>query len=243
MSARRIITLLAAVSLAFAPVSAAPASATTTTAAVPGLPGFDVSPAVAVDWNAAKSAGAVFVLLSATQGISVQSPRLEQAVAGARSAGLVVGAAHFALPDTSGGTAQADYFAAHGGAWTADHQTLPGALDLEYNPFGPACYGLSTSSMVRWISDFMTEYRTKTGRSAIIYTTSDWWSQCTGNSGAFATSNPLWLARLATSAGTMPGGWVTYTFWQYANSGSLPGGQDVFNGTMQDLTALADNPS
>ena len=62
--------------------------------------------------------------------------------------GLVRGAYHFALPDHSSGTAQAAWFATHGGAWSADNHTLPGALDIEYNPYGAACYGLSQAAMV-----------------------------------------------------------------------------------------------
>jgi hypothetical protein len=30
-----------------------------------------------------------------------------------------------------------------------------------------------------------------------------------------------------------------YTFWQYADSGSLPGDQDVFNGAYTQLQTLA----
>src|SRR5437763_3758440 len=61
---------------------------------------------------------------------------------------------HFAIPDNSGGATQADYFVAHGGGWSKDGRTLPGALDIEYNPYGATCYGLSHAGMVSWIRAF-----------------------------------------------------------------------------------------
>ena len=75
----------------------------------------------------------------------------------------------------------------------------------------------------------------------MIYTTTDWWSTCTGNYAGFGIDDPLWIARYAASAGLLPNGWGFYTFWQYAPSGKLPGDQDVFNGTYSRLKALATN--
>lgn len=79
-------------------------------------------------------------------------------------------------------------------------------LDIEYNPSGATCYGLSASAMVSWVSDFVDTYKAATGRDPLIYTTDDWWSTCTGNSGAFSGSSPLVLARYGSSPGTIPGG-------------------------------------
>ena len=91
---------------------------------------------------------------------------------------------------------QADYFVAHGGGWSADGQTLPGALDIEYNPYGPnECYGYSQAQMVEWIQSFSDQYHARTTRYPVIYTTLDWWVACTGNSPIFGNNNPLWLAR------------------------------------------------
>lgn len=45
-------------------------------------------------------------------------------------AGLIRGAYHVARPDQSSGNAQAAYFLAHGGGWTGDGKTLPGAVEL-----------------------------------------------------------------------------------------------------------------
>ena len=50
---------------------------------------------------------------------------------GATKNKIIRGGYHFAHPDTSTGAAQANYFLAHGGGWSADGLTLPGAIDLE----------------------------------------------------------------------------------------------------------------
>ncbi|KAI8866616.1 glycoside hydrolase, partial [Ramicandelaber brevisporus] len=149
------------------------------------------------------------------------------------------GAYHFALPNKSSGAAQAKYFVSNGGGWSADGITLPGALDIEYNPYGATCYGLSQSAMVAWIRDFSNTYRSLAGRYPVIYTTTNWWQQCTGNNGSFGTNNPLWIARYASSAGTLPAGWSFHTFWQYADSGPNPGDQDYFNGPSANLQKFA----
>jgi len=88
--------------------------------------------------------------------------------------------------------------------------------------------------MVSWIRDFSNTYYSCVGRYPMIYTTTDWWKTCTGNDAGFG-SNPLWIARWASSVGTLPAGWSNHTFWQYADSGPSPGDQDYFNGDMAGL--------
>jgi GH25 family lysozyme M1 (1,4-beta-N-acetylmuramidase) len=192
-----------------------------------------------VNWSAAWSNGARFAYVKATEGTSYTNPYFAQQYNGSYNVGMIRGSYHFALPDVSAGSTQADYFVAHGGGWSADGKTLPGALDIEYNPYGATCYGKSASGMVSWISSFVNEYHARTGRWATIYTTTNWWTSCTGNYGGFATNNPLWIARYSTSAGTLPAGWGFYTFWQYNDAGVFPGDQDYFNGALDRLQALA----
>jgi GH25 family lysozyme M1 (1,4-beta-N-acetylmuramidase) len=206
-----------------------------------GLPGLDVSHYQGtINWTTVKNQGAQFAYMKATEGTTYKDPTFNANYLNSYNAGLVRGAYHFARPDTSGGAAQADYFATHGGAWSADNQTLPGMLDIEYGP-NSTCYGLSQASMRSWIASFLNEYHAKTGRWATIYTTTDWWTTCTGNYSAFAANDPLAIARYSSSAGTLPAGWSFYTFWQFADSGTFPGDQDVFNGSHDRLLALANN--
>ncbi|KAG0705635.1 glycoside hydrolase family 25 protein [Suillus ampliporus] len=189
-----------------------------------------------VDWTTVKNNGISFVYIKATEGTDYVNPSFSSQYIGATDAGLIRGGYHFAHPDLSSGATQADYFLANGGGWSADGITLPGALDIEYNPSGSECYGLTASQMVSWIQSFSNTYEAATGRYPVIYTTTDWWTTCTGNSAAFGNTNPLWIAIYSTSVGTLPAGWGYETFWQYADSGPNPGDADLFNGDAAGLT-------
>jgi GH25 family lysozyme M1 (1,4-beta-N-acetylmuramidase) len=192
-----------------------------------------------VNWSTAYANGARFAYVKATEGTGYTNPYFAQQYNGSYNVGMIRGAYHFARPDVSSGATQADYFVAHGGGWSGDGKTLPGALDIEYNPYGATCYGLSQASMVSWIRAFSNEYYARTTRYPTIYSTTDWWTTCTGNNSGFGSTSPLWIARYASSAGTLPAGWGYYTFWQNADSGVFPGDQDQFNGAYSQLQAIA----
>lgn len=189
-----------------------------------------------VNWSSQYSAGVRWAYTKATEGNYYTNDYFAQQYNGAYNVGMIRGAYHFANPAGASAVTQANYFVAHGGGWSKDGKTLPGMLDIEYNPYGSTCYGLSKSAMVTWIKSWLAQYKAKTSRDAVIYTTTDWWSQCTGNSTAFNKTNPLWIARYASSPGTLPGGWPYYTMWQYTSS---PIDKDVFNGDLSRVRALA----
>lgn len=190
-----------------------------------------------INWTTQYNAGARFVYIKATEGTSYTDPNFSANYTGSYNAGFIRGAYHFAQPASSSGATQANYFLAHGGRWSGDGKTLPGALDMEYNPSGATCYGLSPSAMGSWIRSFSDTYHSATGVYPVIYTSTSWWNQCV--SGDFSSTNPLWVARYSSSAGTLPSGWSYYTFWQNADSGKFPGDQDQFNGDYSRLQALA----
>jgi GH25 family lysozyme M1 (1,4-beta-N-acetylmuramidase) len=212
-------------------------STTVSAAAASGVNGMDVASwQRTVDWKSWKAKGKSFAYVKATEGTSYTNPYFSSQYTGSANVGMTRGAYHFGIPNGKSGSAQASYFVAHGGGWSRDGRTLPGVLDVEYNPYGSTCYGLSQASMVSWIKSFTTRYKALTSRDAVIYTTTDWWTRCTGNSKSFNRTNPLWIARYASSVGTLPGGWTFYTFWQYTSS---PLDQDRFSGARSRLTVLA----
>ncbi|MEU2954945.1 lysozyme [Streptomyces xanthochromogenes] len=192
-----------------------------------------------VSWPTLWNSGVKWAYVKATEGTYYTNPNFAQQYNGSYGVGMIRGAYHFATPDTTSGAAQADYFVDHGGGWSRDGRTLPGALDIEWNPYGAACYGKSAAGMVSWIGDFLDQYRALTGRDAVIYTATSWWTQCTGNSAAFGASNPLWIARYNTDPGTLPAGWGYQTMWQYTSSGPTVGDHSRFNGAYDRLQALA----
>ena len=192
-----------------------------------------------VAWPTLWSSGVRWAYAKATEGTYYTNPYHAQQYNGSYDVGMVRGAYHFATPDTTSGAAQADYFVDRGGAWSADGRTLPGVLDIEWNPYGDDCYGKSASSMVSWIRDFLDRYRARTGRDAVIYTATSWWKQCTGNYAGFASTTPLWIARYASTVGELPAGWSTYTMWQYTSTGPTVGDHDRFNGTVDRVRSFA----
>ena len=192
-----------------------------------------------VNWQSLWNSGVRWAYVKATESTNYKNPYFTQQYNGSYNVGMIRGAYHFATPNTSSGASQANYFASNGGGWSKDGKTLPGVLDIEYNPYGATCYGLSQAAMVNWIKDFTSTYKARTGRDAVIYTTTNWWSQCTGNNGSFGNTNPLWIARYASSPGALPAGWGFHTFWQYTSTGPIVGDHNVFNGAMDRLKALA----
>jgi GH25 family lysozyme M1 (1,4-beta-N-acetylmuramidase) len=203
-------------------------------------PGLDVSGYQGnVDWNSVAANGAKFAYIKATEGTNYANPYFAQQYNGSYDAGIIRGSYHFAHPDASSGATQADYFIANGGGWSGDGKTLPGALDIEWNPSGDACYGMAGGAMVDWVSSFGNEYHAREGAWPVIYTATSWWSECTGNQGDFSSTNPLWLANYNGSPGTMPYAWGFQTFWQFTDSGTFPGDQDYFNGTYSGVQAIA----
>ncbi|QQQ76234.1 lysozyme [Saccharothrix sp. 6-C] len=187
-----------------------------------------------VDWNYWWGQGKRFAYVKATESTTYRNPYFAQQYNGSYNVGMIRGAYHFALPDRSAGATQADYFVNNGGGWSRDGKTLPGALDMEYNPYGSTCYGLSKASMTSWILSFSDRYHARTGRWPVIYTSTSWWSQCV--SGDFSSTNPLWVARYSSTVGTLPYAWPFYTIWQYSSS---PIDQNQFNGAYDRLQALA----
>jgi GH25 family lysozyme M1 (1,4-beta-N-acetylmuramidase) len=198
-----------------------------------------------IDWAQTAAKGVRFGWAKATEGLNFVDGQFNANYHGAKNNGVYIGAYAFGRPDKGAGTgkAQADYLVDHA-QYVNDGKTLPLQLDIEWPYWTKAapiypCYGLSTSQMVTWIHDFVNEVKARTGRDAAIYTNTNWWNPCTGNSTAFS-ANPLETSNYSGSPGTLPAGWSRFTAWQYAGSSStLPGSPTVFNGTLSDLAAFA----
>jgi GH25 family lysozyme M1 (1,4-beta-N-acetylmuramidase) len=173
-----------------------------------------------------------FAAIKATEGDTYTNSSYASDAKAATAAGMYVAPYAFADLDnpTANGTAvqQADYAVQHaaisGTSYTVGGHYLPLMLDLEYDPYASTeCWGLSTSAMVTWVSDFVTEETKLTGVAPIIYTPQAWWDTCTGNSTKFG-NDVLWVPSYsAGSPGTLPAGWNTWNMWQYTSSGAVNG--------------------
>ena len=224
------------------PVAGVASVAAATSPTGTGVLGMDVSGwQPSVDWAAEYAEGARFTYIKATEGNFYTSKAFSDQYVGATEVGMMRGAYHFAIPGDTSGETQARYFVANGGGWSPDGRTLPGLLDVEYNPYpelGDMCYGLTQTQMRDWIQDFVTTYDALTGRVPAIYSTTNWWQTCVGSTTQF-NHLPLHIARYASTPGQMPFGWDTYDIWQYTDSGPFSGDSNVFNGTMSDLHSFA----
>lgn len=236
---------LATAAVAFAAVAGlstnAVLTATGASAATTKPKGIDVSSYQGtVNWTSVKSKGYSFVYIRSSLGQHTTDSAFSRNYTGATKAGLIRGAYHVADPRSSGGAAQADFFVAHGGGWSGDGRTLPGALDLETETYWA---GKTKAQAAAWIKAFSDEYHMKTGRYPVLYSSPSWWTAHVGTTVNFSTTNPLWLAHYTTGTPTVPKPWSYYSFWQHTSSktGVVSGNVDenYWNGTAASLKTFA----
>ena len=222
-----------------APPKPTPAPSVTPTAAKPPrrLPGLDVAAfqhpvssahpgGAAIYWDTVARAGYKYAAVKATEGDYYVNPYAAGDLKSAKAAGLDAAPYHFAIPNASGGAAQAQFAVEYSG-YTPGARVLPLMLDIEYDPYVSTdhtneCYGLTAAKMTAWLAAFVAEARALTGQYPVIYTTADWWDTCTGRSASFG-ADPMWIAAYGFTSPPMPPGWKTWTFWQYSSSGTVPG--------------------
>ena len=227
------VTAAAALSV---PRAATVSPATVLITTVP-MQGIDVSslqhPRKAViNWPDVAAAGNTFASVKASEGAYYANPYYASDAVQAAAAGLFVMPYAFANPFHAkvDGSAEEQADAAVRQLTSAAvpaSQMLPLALDIEPDPYAARqhtnqCYGLSHTAMVTWIRQFLAEAQLKTGMKPVIYTTTNWWNLCTGNSAAFG-GYPLWIASYGKSYPALPAGWNKYTFWQNTAKGVTPG--------------------
>lgn len=196
----------------------------------------------AIDWARVAAAGYTFAAVKATEGDYYASPWYARDVAGAEAAGLSVTGYHFAIPNASGGAAQADYAVSHLGS-TGGGPARPLELDVEYDPYTATdhtgqCYGLTAAQMVSWIGAFTGEAQRLTGKVPVIYTTVAWWRACTGDSTTFG-ADPLWVAGSVAGRPAWPAGWRSWSYWQFTSGGTVPG---VAAGAATDVSYASARP-
>ncbi|WP_427130232.1 lysozyme [Pseudarthrobacter sp. S9] len=221
-----------------------------------GVRGLDVSGHQAsVNWQDQWNMGARFAYVKASEGNYFTNDSFGSQYDGARGAGMIRGAYHFAIPNWSSGADQAQYFVQNGGGWSADGYTLPPVLDFEFNPyagrtingfyFGNTCYGMSPAQLTSWVRDFGNTMRSLTGRLPVIYTNTSWWNQCTADAAGFG-DYPLWVAAYpgaaTDNAGPIPSSWGNYSMWQYSSTGPFAGDSNVWNGDYDSLRRFAGAP-
>ncbi len=219
--------------------------------------GLDVSSCQggSIDWPTVKSSGISFTWTKATEGLTLNDADFTINEANARAAGVLIGAYHFAHPDTHVGLAGADAEAAH--FWSIASNYISGTgvylmpvLDFEVtvtNVSPPYTKATLSAWANEWCQDIV-NYAASNGVTVnpIVYT----FVSYADGLGGFGpgmdnsiTNRPLWMAQYPNTpnpqggapSGTSP--WPSWNFWQYSSTSTVPGisdpqnDLDVFNGS------------
>jgi lysozyme len=214
----------------------APTPTPTPTVAPGFVNGLDVSyHQGAIDWGRVAGAGKDFVYVRASAGTLTSDPAYATNHAGARAAGLAVGAYHFGNPDSTANDAlnEARWFLQNAAVASGD---LVPVLDLEVSN------GLGAAALTTWAQTWLAEVESAIGVRPLIYTNPNFWSSSMANTDWFARNGyQLWVAQwtVASQPIVPAGNWggEGWTFWQHSSTGSVPGVSgpvdlDRFNGSV-----------
>ncbi|HEY0069955.1 MAG TPA: glycoside hydrolase family 25 protein [Chloroflexia bacterium] len=209
------------------------------------LEGIDVSNHNGIiDWQAVKNAGISFAFIKATEGNGFIDRFFATNMARSRAVGIVPGAYHFYHHDIDPESQAKHFLHVIGQVQASD---MPPTIDVEAPTDGGGNFNYPASEVVARIRRFLNIVQAATGRPCIIYTYAYVWKTFLKDSTAFANTNPLWIARYGVPAPTLMGGWQNFTFWQWTDSGSVPGAlhvdRDRFNGDMAAFKAFIGGPS
>ncbi|NLG54087.1 MAG: glycoside hydrolase [Rhodococcus sp.] len=190
-----------------------------------------------IDWFAVRASGQTFAMVKATEGLNYVNPYFVQDSLQMRAAGLARGTYHYADPRESP-EAQAAFYATVVLGMNGPGD-MPPVLDLEDSR------GVPPAQLIDWTHRYLSTVRSLTGRQPIIYTYPNFWRTAMADTREF-TQYPLWIADYngRNAPGPLPGGWPYWSFWQYTDSGRLPGivsnvDLNNYNGSMGSFRDLA----
>lgn len=172
-----------------------------------------------IDWGKVKASGRTFAIAKATEGIGFQDDSYDRNKAAAMAAGLMFGAYHFARPGSNDPVKEADWFVDVAGY---QHGMLIPTLDLELTG------GLGTTALTNWVKAWLQRVDQRLGIKPMIYASPSFWRSYMGDSRWFADNgySVVWIAHWGVSSPSVPGstwGGHSWTFWQYASDGTVPG--------------------
>lgn len=211
--------------------------------AVSTVPGIDVSRyQQKIDWGAVAASGVRFCFIKATEGARDVDAAFSRHWEAAAAAGLIRGAYHFFRPQIPV-SVQIDLFTHTIGR--LEPGDLPPVLDLE----GTAGWiEMPVEARAPLALKMLESMESRLHATPIVYM-SPWFATEMLKSGPALARFPIWIAQY-TEAGmpTIPKPWNRWTFWQYSQSGKLPGvagflDLDRFQGSLDDLKALAIEPA
>jgi lysozyme len=185
-----------------------------------------------IDWTKVKASGRGFGIARVSDGTANPDSTFAANWSGMKAAGVVRGAYQFFRASVDP-TAQANLLLDAIG--TLEPGDLPPMADVEVMD------GESGATLVANLATWLGVVKAKTGRTPLIYSAPGFWDALP-NTGQFA-GDTLVVANWQVNCPDTPTPWTNWTFWQYADDGSVPGisgavDLDEFNGTLAQLQAF-----
>lgn len=177
------------------------------------------------NWDAVAASGIAFAFTKVTEDDGYINPYFARNWREIKRVGLYRGAYHFARPEVSDATIEADYMLAaiEGQGGLAGGDIV--ALDLE----------AGSGDLGPWVLTFCRRVEQQAGVRPLIYTGA--WFSGPHNLVAYPEIGTygLWLAAYAAVQPDPPPPWQFTAFWQYTDQGSVPGisgpvDMSLFNG-------------
>ncbi len=194
-----------------------------------------------IDWSQVYGAGYTFAFTKATEGVGYTDDKFVYNTTHGTSAGVLMGAYHFARPDlANGGVAEAQYFVDQTDDYLTSGHLRP-VLDLEVRG------SLGKEELSTWVVAWMETVKAETGVKPLIYTNYSYVSNYLNEA---VQQYELWIAYWTcdpTPSTHIPptGPWRDWDFWQYYGPGycgpnSVPGiagnvDLNLFNGYLPGL--------
>lgn len=176
------------------------------------VPGIDVSRWQGkIDWASIVAEGFRFAYMRATIGKSYIDPRFYENWDNARDAGLLISAYHVVTPGIEPEAQIAHLFDTLEGR-EAD---LPLSLDIERQD------NVDPETLSHCIGTCLIELERRDSRKPIIYTARWFWDRYVLPRKEWCAYD-LWVASYTTSP-ILPRDWKTWRFWQFSDSGEVPG--------------------
>jgi GH25 family lysozyme M1 (1,4-beta-N-acetylmuramidase) len=210
--------------------------------------GIDVShyQGTGLNWSTIKNTNGIsFAWTKSTEGFTYNDDTFTTNEVHAASAGVYIGAYHYARPDNQVGLAGADQEAAH--YWSiaspyikSGNKYLMPMLDVEQDLTGA---GYTKTTLSQWVNRWCTDiqnYGAAAGLkiTPVVYTYISYAS--TWLDSTVAQNWPLWMANYnganpQTGAPNAVSPWATWQFWQYNDAAASGGDSDTINGDANTL--------
>ncbi|MGZ5543237.1 MAG: glycoside hydrolase family 25 protein [Limisphaerales bacterium] len=203
-----------------------------------------------INWSSVYGDGVRFAVAKATESTGFTDAYFAGNMNNGKAAGLQMGAYHFAHPESTCPSAQANHFwSVAGSKITADGKSVYPTLDLEVFS-GVAC---SEGTYTAWSNDWSTDVKAKTANflHPVVYisacncshistaiTLSAWIADYNGQN--LYTGNPWSTCCSYDRWGSTSCNANTWTYWQVSSTGAISGisgnvDLDAYNGTLSEL--------